>query len=177
MKKQLGFYTVDSNKKIMEQKDYKYLTFWPSENNRWYGREWALFILFWVGVLSWIGLIWVLASAHAFHTPIKWAITYPLLMGTFFGLFFGLWLLMHSTLIKANRLIESLKEQNASTTTPEIVIVEEMGKETARQKVLKYMREHKKSDVIELHKNIRCDIGLLVEIIDELRREGKIEED
>ena len=210
MKKQLGFYTVDSNKGMVEQvnlgylsgiigtvagligaiigtyfemrrakqgKDYKYLTFWPSENNRWYGREWALFILFWVGVLSWIGLIWVLASAHAFHTPINWTITYPLLMGTFFGLFFGLWLLMHSTLIKANRLIESVKEQNASTTTPEIVIVEEMGKETAKQKVLKYMREHTKSNVIELHKNIRCDIGLLVEIIDELRREGKIGED
>ena len=85
--------------------------------------------------------------------------------------------LVRSTLIKANRLIESVKEQNASTTTPEIVIVEEMGKETAKQKVLKYMREHKKSDVIELHKNIRCDIGLLVEIIDELRREGKIEGD
>ncbi len=60
-------------------------------------------------------------------------------------------------------------------TIPEIVIVEEMRKETAKQKVLNYMREHKKSDIIELHKNIRCDIRLLVEIIDELRREGKIE--
>ena len=59
---------------------------------------------------------------------------------------------------------------------PETVIIEEMSKETARQKVLDYMREHKKSDIIELHKNIRCDIRLLVEIIDELRREGKIEE-
>jgi len=48
-------------------------------------------------------------------------------------------------------------------------------KETIKQKVLNYMREHKKSDIIELHKNIRCDIRLLVEIIDELRSEGKIE--
>ncbi len=63
-----------------------------------------------------------------------------------------------------------------ATTIPEIVIVEEMSKETARQKVLDYMREHKKSDIIELHKNIRCDVRLLVEIIDELRKEGKIEE-
>ena len=94
----------------------------------------------------------------------------------FFGLFFGLWLLIHSALIKANRLIESVQDQNASTAIPEIVVVEEMSKETARQKVLKYMREHKKSDVIELHKNIRCDIRLLVEIIDELQREGKIKE-
>ena len=36
---------------------------------------------------------------------------------------------------------------------------------------------YKKSDIAELHKNIGCDISLLVEIIDELRREGKIEED
>jgi len=43
--------------------------------------------------------------------------------------------------------------------------------------VLDYMREHKKSDIAELHKNIGCDIRLLVEIIDELRREGKIEGD
>ena len=95
----------------------------------------------------------------------------------FFGLFFGLWLLMRSALIKANRLIGSVQEQNASAAIPEIVVVEEMSKETAKQKVLKHMGEHKKSDVIELHKNVRCDIRLLVEIIDELRREGKIEED
>ncbi|MEA1957447.1 MAG: hypothetical protein U9N01_03720 [Euryarchaeota archaeon] len=63
-----------------------------------------------------------------------------------------------------------------ATTIPEIVIVGEMSKETARQKVLDYMREHKKSDIIELHKNIRCDVRLLAEIIDELRKEGKIEE-
>jgi len=49
-------------------------------------------------------------------------------------------------------------------------------KETVKQKVLDYMREHKKSDITELHENIGCDIGLLVEIIDELRSEGKIEE-
>ena len=49
--------------------------------------------------------------------------------------------------------------------------------EKVKQKVLDYIREHKKSDITELHKNIGCDIRLLVEIIDELRREGKIEED
>ena len=78
--------------------------------------------------------------------------------------------------------VDSLERNVASlpvigaTTIPEIVIVGEMSKETARQKVLDYMREHKKSDIIELHKNIRCDVRLLVEIIDELRKEGKIEE-
>lgn len=60
---------------------------------------------------------------------------------------------------------------------PEIVIVEEMTKEAAKQKVVDFMREHRTSDIAELHKNIRCDIRLLVEIIDELRREEKIEEE
>ena len=78
--------------------------------------------------------------------------------------------------------VDSLERNMASLsvietkTIPETVIIEEMSKETARQKVLDYMREHKKSDIIELHKNISCDIRLLVEIIDELRSEGKIEE-
>ena len=82
--------------------------------------------------------------------------------------------------------VDSLERNIASLSVieteaiPETVIIEEMSKETARetarQKVLDYMREHKKSDIIELHKNIRCDIRLLVEIIDELRSEGKIEE-
>ena len=77
--------------------------------------------------------------------------------------------------------VDSLERNMASLsvieakTIPETVIIEEMSKETAKQKVLDYMREHKKSDIIELHKNIRCDIRLLVEIIDELRSEGKIE--
>jgi len=52
----------------------------------------------------------------------------------------------------------------------------ETEKETVKQKVLDYTREHKKSDITELHKNIGCDIPLLVEIIDELRSEGKIGE-
>ena len=54
--------------------------------------------------------------------------------------------------------------------------ISETEKETVKQKVLDYIREHKKSDITELHKNIGCDIRLLVEIIDELRREGKIDE-
>ena len=64
----------------------------------------------------------------------------------------------------------------AATTTPDMVLVEEMNKETAKQMVLDYMKEHKESDIIALHKNIRCEIKLLVEIIDELQREGKIQE-
>ena len=75
------------------------------------------------------------------------------------------------------RNITPLLSNIASPTTPEIVLVEEMSKETAKEKLLDYIREHKKTDIVELHNNIHCDIGPLVEIIDELRMEGKIRED
>lgn len=75
------------------------------------------------------------------------------------------------------RNITPLLSNIASPTTPEIVLVEEMSKETAKEKLLDYIRGHKKTDIVELHKNIHCDIILLVEIIDELRMEGKIRED
>ena len=55
-------------------------------------------------------------------------------------------------------------------------IEERFVRKEVRRKVLDYMRKYKKSDITELHKNIGCNIGLLVEIIDELRREGKIGE-
>lgn len=59
---------------------------------------------------------------------------------------------------------------------PRVIIVEEMDKNTAKQKVLDFMRSHKTSDIAELHENIKCDIAVLIEIIDELCREGKIAE-
>jgi len=59
---------------------------------------------------------------------------------------------------------------------PRVIIVEEMDKNTAKQKVLDFMRSHKTSDIAELHENIKCDIAMLIEIIDELCREGKIAE-
>lgn len=51
-----------------------------------------------------------------------------------------------------------------------------MDKTTAKQKVLDFLREHKTSDIAELHEVIKCDISMLIEIIDELCREGKIAE-
>jgi|GEM_PF-2361676 len=57
---------------------------------------------------------------------------------------------------------------------PAVVVVEEMDKTTAKQRVFDFMKEHGTSDIEELHENIRCDIGLLVEIIDELSSEGAI---
>lgn len=63
-------------------------------------------------------------------------------------------------------------QENISTS--KVIIVEEMDKATAKQKVFDFIKEHKTSDIEELHENIRCDIGVLITIIDELCAEGLI---
>jgi len=58
-----------------------------------------------------------------------------------------------------------------------VIIIEEMNMKTAKQKVLEYTQKHKIFDIGELHQNIKCDIKLLIKIIDELKKEGKIIEE
>jgi len=74
-------------------------------------------------------------------------------------------------------ILKEIKETfEKDISNPRIIIVEEMDKNSARQLVLDFMRSHKTSDIAELHENIKCDIAMLIEIIDELCREGKIAE-
>ncbi len=51
-----------------------------------------------------------------------------------------------------------------------------MDKDIVKNKVLEYIKKHKTSDISELHKEIKCDIRMLIEILDELTEEGKIGE-
>lgn len=74
-------------------------------------------------------------------------------------------------------MLKDIKEAfEKDISNPRVIIVEEMDKNTAKQKVLDFMRSRKTSDIAELHENIKCDIAMLIEIIDELCREGKIAE-
>lgn len=59
-------------------------------------------------------------------------------------------------------------------TSSKIIVVEEMDKSTAKQRVFDFIMEHNTSDIEELHQNIRCEITLLIEIVDELLAEGAI---
>ena len=52
-----------------------------------------------------------------------------------------------------------------------------MERKTVKQKVLEYTDHHRVFDIEELHREIRCDIHLLIEVIDELKKEGRIKED
>ena len=58
----------------------------------------------------------------------------------------------------------------------EVIVVEQMDKEEVREKVLQFIKTHGTADIVELHKAIRCDIGILAEIIDELVAEGTVGE-
>jgi len=58
-----------------------------------------------------------------------------------------------------------------------IVIIEEMDMKTAKERVLEYTQKHKVFDIEELHQNIRCELKLLIKIIDDLKKEGRITEE
>jgi predicted nuclease with TOPRIM domain len=78
--------------------------------------------------------------------------------------------MMSNLLIRFSEVIKSSERDS----NPAVIIVEEMDKSTAKRRVLDFMKEHGTSDIEELHETIRCDIGLLIEIIDELCSEGAI---
>jgi len=63
-----------------------------------------------------------------------------------------------------------LNQESAQQT----IIIEQMDKDTAKNRVFEHIKEHKTSDIVELHKEIKCDIRMLIEILEELSAEGKI---
>ena len=60
--------------------------------------------------------------------------------------------------------------------TTDVLVIEEMSKEEVRSRVLDVLAKKETTDIVELHETIRCDLGLLVEVIDELRKEGRLTE-
>jgi len=60
------------------------------------------------------------------------------------------------------------------TERPEVVIVEEISREEAKRRIVSFFETHDEADTEELMRNIRIDLSLLVELLDELKREGKI---
>jgi hypothetical protein len=61
-----------------------------------------------------------------------------------------------------------------TTTHEKVVIIEEMDMATAKTKVSKYMKKHKKADTEELMENLKMDLRLLVDVLGELKKEGKL---
>ena len=66
--------------------------------------------------------------------------------------------------------LEKIKELGQ----PKIVVVEEISKEDGKKLVEDYFKEHGCADIEEIMLNLRIPIQTVVEIIDELRDEGKL---
>ncbi len=78
--------------------------------------------------------------------------------------------------------IENLLKEHINNSHPhygdseptEILVVEEMDRQAVRDKVLAFVKTHPETDITQLHREIRCDIGTLAEVVDELISEGII---
>lgn len=64
--------------------------------------------------------------------------------------------------------------QQSKEVQTEVVVVEEVSKEEGKRLVETYFKEHGSADMEELMLNLRISIQSLVEIIDDLRSEGKL---
>jgi hypothetical protein len=65
-------------------------------------------------------------------------------------------------------------EQRKKTDAPEVVVLEEISKEEGKKLVEDYFKEHGCADIEELMLNLRIPVQVIVEIVDELRNEGKL---
>ncbi|MCW4006454.1 MAG: hypothetical protein NWF04_07685 [Candidatus Bathyarchaeota archaeon] len=65
-------------------------------------------------------------------------------------------------------------EKIKANSQPKIVVVEEISKEEGKNLIEEYFKEHGSADIEDLMLNLRIPIQTVVEIIDELREEGKL---
>lgn len=65
-------------------------------------------------------------------------------------------------------------EQGKVVDQPKIVVLEEVSKEEAKKLVEDYFKEHGCADIEELMLNLKISVQGIVEIIDELQKEGKL---
>jgi hypothetical protein len=65
-------------------------------------------------------------------------------------------------------------EQDKVNAQTKVVVLEEVSKEEAKVLVENYFKEHDSADIEELMLNLRIPVQSIVEIVDELRNEGKL---
>ncbi len=56
----------------------------------------------------------------------------------------------------------------------EEIVINDYTKEEAKKLIIKYMKENKKADTEILMTKLHIDLPLLIDILDELKKEGKI---
>lgn len=72
--------------------------------------------------------------------------------------------------------VEQLRDEIRSLRAlqPKIVYVEEVPLSDAKEKVVQYFEKHSEADLEELMINLKIPIRILVDVIDELRKEGTL---
>jgi len=58
----------------------------------------------------------------------------------------------------------------------EIVDIQDINKDEAKKQIIDYFKTHKTAWISELAEVLRLDIELIIEITDELEKEGKVKE-
>ena len=57
---------------------------------------------------------------------------------------------------------------------PRVVVLEEISKKEGRKLVEEYFKEHGQADIEELMLNLKIPVQSIVEIIDDMKKEGKV---
>lgn len=82
---------------------------------------------------------------------------------------------------RVNARVEALDREvdrlrGASGPDTPVLVVREMSRAEVRTRALQVFAERGTTDVAQLHEAIRCDLGVLLEVLDELRANGRLEE-
>lgn len=63
---------------------------------------------------------------------------------------------------------------NLRGSQPKIVYVKEVPLSVAKERVVQYFEEHSEADLEDLMINLKIPVRILVDVIDELRKEGRL---
>jgi len=58
----------------------------------------------------------------------------------------------------------------------EIVDLQNINKDEAKKQIINYFKKHKTAWVSELTENLRLDLELVIDILNDLEKEGKLKE-
>ena len=82
----------------------------------------------------------------------------------------------HEEFARIRSEIDELRKEmkELQTLSPRIVVLEELPKEIAKERIETYFKKHGSADIEELMLNLRIPVNIILEIIEDLKQEGKL---